>query len=79
MSAGEPISNDQLWGEPPRPALRLPPGMTWRAHDAAGLGHLLPRGGLRYLCNAMPIAERFAWPVLERCPECVAVLNAPSR
>lgn len=53
--------------------------MTFRAHDVAGVGHLLQRGATRYLCSRMPIAERFAWPVKSHCPWCVAELERPSR
>lgn len=59
--------------------LRLPPGMTWRAHDSAGLGHLLPVSATRYLCDERALPERHAWPVLRRCQRCVEVLQAPSR
>lgn len=70
-----PITDEQLWGGPP-PALKLPPGMRWQA-QRDGVGHLLPRtpGYTRYLCNRMPVADRFAWPVRSRCERCVAVLE----
>lgn len=72
-----PITDEQLWGAPPRP-LKLPPGMRWQARDREGVGHLLPRTNAavsRYLCNRMPVNDRFAWPVLSRCPECVRLLE----
>lgn len=60
--------------------LRLPPGMRWQA-GRDRIGHLLPRaaGYTRYLCNRMPISDRFAWPMLTRCPECVRLLGAGGR
>lgn len=72
-----PISDEQLWGSPPS-ALKLPPGMVWRAHDVLGVGHLLPHTPLpnpRYLCGRLPVAERFAWPVKSRCEWCVKTLE----
>lgn len=58
------------------PALKLPPGMVFRA-GRDGVGHLLPRSVAyrRYLCNRMPIAERYAWPTTSHCPECVRRLE----
>jgi len=73
MTASRPISDEQLWGSPP--VLKLPPGMVWRAHDVLGVGHLLARGAPRYLCNRMPVAERYAWPVKSRCLWCVKALE----
>ena len=67
---------EQLRGSPP-PALKLPPGMVWRAAEDQ-VGHLLPRSPVavrRYLCDRMPRAERFAWPIRSRCGECVRVLE----
>jgi hypothetical protein len=52
--------------------------MRWQARDREGVGHLLPRSPavvLRYLCNRMPVNDRFAWPMLSRCPECVRRLE----
>lgn len=69
---------DELEVEPrpaPLPALKLPPGMKWRAHSAEGLGHLLPVGATRYLCDERAIAERYAWPVLRQCQRCVTALE----
>jgi hypothetical protein len=63
------------------PILKLPPGMRWRA-SRDGVGHLLPRQTAavrRYLCNRMPIAERYAWPMTSRCEWCVAKLTEGGR
>lgn len=74
-----PITPDQLWGGPqPQKPLRLPPGMSFRAGPDK-IGHLLPgRGAVartHYLCGNAAIAERHAWPMLSRCPECVRRLE----
>lgn len=72
---------DEMEAEPrprpaPLPALKLPPGMVWRA-GRDGIGHLLPKSVayVRYLCNRIPIPDRFAWPRTSDCAHCVAVLE----
>jgi len=71
MTTNQPLTDAQLWGGP----TPLPP-IVWRA-GRDGIGHALPKGPSysRYLCNRMPIAERFAWPIVAKCEWCVAKLE----
>lgn len=49
-------------------------GIRWRS-GRDGVAHALPKQGTRYLCNRMPIPDRFAWPPVTRCGWCVAKLE----
>jgi hypothetical protein len=45
----------------------------WRA-GSDGVGHALetPRS-LRTACGERPVEERLAWPITERCGDCLAI------
>jgi hypothetical protein len=50
--------------------------VTWLADTKAGYGHAFKKPGLlRALCGARTIHERFAWPVVTRCPLCAQAIG----
>lgn len=49
----------------------------WIAPAVDGTGHLYSSGQLRAACGALPVEEKFAYPVRSHCEPCVLSTEPP--